>query len=248
MNDESDETNDAAEPFEDHKESDSDERGEKSFRRSEGYPVKPWFYIVYRPRVTIRELIDYNARSAYYPLLLIVSLTFYWGDLHGASLGDRFPFRNLLVSSIALAPVYTFFRVFFQGAVYSYVADKFGGVGTARDTQAAVLWSWVPMVYLYPLWVAAFWLAGPAVFESAQPVNDWGEYSTLLLIWAGVILTKIWAFVLACNTIAEAHEFSVVHALFTIIAGNFLLIVGVILIGLPLGMLAMATGWAISAS
>ena len=185
--------------------------------------------VVIRPRSTMARILESGPRPWHVWLLFaLAAISGIFGDFDAPMVGQvinqsggarvALMISAVLVGLILLMPVLLW--------LYSYVpfyAGRFlGGTGEIRGVRAALGWGLAPVIWalLYRIPVAV-WLApssatavrmrkGTVAFDPGHLADGCGVALVLMLI---ELLVFIWCAVVMSNTVAEAHKFSVWHAL-----------------------------------
>jgi hypothetical protein len=189
--------------------------------------VDSWFSIWYRPRATIRAIVDTDARK------FVLGLAWFAGALAGLNsqvmlatvdLPSNLPhlprFGPFGIAMVALfSGLLSVASIYGLGALYRWAGAMLGGTATAVEVRAAIVWSQVPELYLMTVIIIA------TVFGfNTQTVPP---STSLFSIVESIV--GIWVFVISLKCLGEVHRFSAWRAL------------GAILVGI-LAMLAMAIG------
>jgi hypothetical protein len=189
--------------------------------------VDSWFSIWYRPRATIRAIVDTDARK------FVLGLAWFAGALAGLNsqvmlatvdLPSNLPhlprFGPFGIAMVALfSGLLSVASIYGLGALYRWAGAMLGGTATAVEVRAAIVWSQVPELYLMTVIIIA------TVFGFNTPTVP--PSTSLFSIVESIV--GIWVFVISLKCLGEVHRFSAWRAL------------GAILVGI-LAMLAMAIG------
>jgi len=189
--------------------------------------VDSWFSIWYRPRATIRAIVDTDARK------FVLGLAWFAGALAGLNsqvmlatvdLPSNLPhlprFGPFGIAMVALfSGLVSVASIYGLGALYRWAGAMLGGTATAVEVRAAIVWSQVPELYLMTVIIIA------TVFGFNTPTVP--PSTSLFSIVESIV--GIWVFVISLKCLGEVHRFSAWRAL------------GAILVGI-LAMLAMAIG------
>jgi len=189
--------------------------------------VDSWFSIWYRPRATIRAIVDTDARK------FVLGLAWFAGALAGLNsqvmlatvdLPSNLPhlprFGPFGIAMVALfSGLLSVASIYGLGALYRWAGAMLGGTATAVEVRAAIVWSQVPELYLMTVIIIA------TVFGFNTPTVP--PSTSLFSVVESIV--GIWVFVISLKCLGEVHRFSAWRAL------------GAILVGI-LAMLAMAIG------
>jgi hypothetical protein len=179
--------------------------------------VDSWFSIWYRPRATIRAIVDTDARK------FVLGLAWFAGALAGlnsqvmlatADLPSNFPhlphFGPFGIAMVAMfSGLLSVASVYGLGALYRWAGAILGGTATAAEVRAAIVWSQVPELYLMVVIIIATVLGfnTPTIPPS----------TSLFSIVESIV--GIWVFVISLKCLGEVHHFSAWRALGAILLG-----------------------------
>lgn len=189
--------------------------------------VDSWFSIWYRPRATIRAIVDTDPRR------FVIGLAWFGGALAGLNsqvmlasvdLPSNLPhlprFGPFGIAMVALfSGLLSVASVYGLGALYRWAGAILGGTATAVEVRAAMVWAQVPELYLMVVVILATVLG----FNTPTVPPSTSLFSVVESI------VGVWVFVISLKCLGEVHRFSAWRAL------------GAILLGI-LAMLGMAIG------
>lgn len=179
----------------------------------------PWFSIWFQPRKTIRYLSE-NDPTMHFGILIF---------LLGASNGLMQAFMKksplgmdwLELATIAIPAV--LFGVFLQWLAwmilswtYRQMAGFLGGTIRIDQTRAAVLWSQMPGLVSFGLWLFF-------IFTS-RIENPWQPYTTLIL-WSVSLTLTLWGFIIVGHAMAEANDMRLAGGFLSVVFGNLILMI-----------------------
>ncbi len=179
--------------------------------------VDSWFSIWYRPRATIRAIVDTDPRK------FVLGLAWFAGALAGLNsqvmlatvdLPSNLPhfprFGSFGIAFIALfSGLLSVAGVYGLGALYRWAGAILGGTATSVEVRAAIVWSQVPELYLMVVVIIATVLGfnTPTVPPS----------TSLFSIVESIV--GFWVFVISLKCLGEVHHFSAWRALGAILLG-----------------------------
>lgn len=115
--------------------------------------------------------------------------------------------------AIFMGPLVGFAYFETAGAVARSVGRLLGGVADVSDTRVALACGTMPELLALPFWAPVLAVHGLEMFTTARPPRTDG-----LLVFAALqILLWLWAWGLRVVCLAEAHEFSILRALLTVV-------------------------------
>jgi hypothetical protein len=176
--------------------------------------------IGFKPRETMRRILDAGRDRMIIPLILLTGISFILGDSDRPSLGGLDPSKRLhftLILCAAFAGLLIAGMLLFY--LFSWAAYGIGrameGQGSAREVRSALAWGSVPFIWalLYRIPVA-IWLSGhrtevgPGTRFTFNP--GLASKGCLAAILFGVLelAVLIWYLVVVSKTLGEAHRFS----------------------------------------
>ena len=182
-------------------------------------PLNPWLSIWFRPRATIRYIVDTDPAYRVHLLAVLYGLVQGLDSAINRSLGDLFPWYGvLLLVLIAGSLVGGLLNLYVGSAILWWVGRKLGGRGTFDEVRAAYAWSFLPVIAGGIFFVPYFLIFRGESFTSATPRVDalMSQSSAFLFImiavgiWmvVGSIVLTIWQLVILSKTLAEVHGFS----------------------------------------
>ena len=191
--------------------------------------VDSWLTIWYRPRATIRRIVDTDPRK------FVLGIAWLAGAL--AALNNQVAAATIdLPANVAhfprLGPIGITIAAFIFGvlsvvglyglaSLYRWSGHILGGTAAKVEVRAALAWSLVPGIYLTVVTIAATMLG----FYTA-PAPDLTSPLNLVQTTIG-----IWVFVIALKCLGEVHRFSAWRALGAILLGTlamFAVVIGVV--------------------
>jgi hypothetical protein len=192
--------------------------------------VDSWFSIWYRPRATIRAIVDTDARK------FVLGLAWFAGALAGLNsqvmlatvdLPSNLPhiprFGPFGIAMVALfSGLLSVASIYGLGALYRWAGAMLGGTATSVEVRAAIVWSQVPELYLMTVIIIATVLG----FNTPTVPPSTSLFSIIESI------VGIWVFVISLKCLGEVHRFSAWRALGAILLGILAMI------GMAIGVLA----------
>ncbi|GEM_PF-264131 len=169
---------------------------------SSGAALNPWWSLWWQPRQTIRQIVDENPRRLVLLLTMAVGAAAFIivGGLERLENAGVLEWIVASVTAVVLAPVGL---LYLGGWFCRWTGSWFGGQATNAEVRAALAWSSVPTLFLFPLWLV---LVAPIQGVDPKPLP--------VLIFIGVkIVINFWNFVLFCRMLGEVHRFSAWKAL-----------------------------------
>ncbi len=197
--------------------------------------MTPWLSIWFKPRQTIRQIVDANPRRGVLPLAIAAgAATFVMSGLGLAMRAGMSPWLALPMC-LGLGTLTGLLWLYLFGWLYRWVGSWFGGQAKNVDVRAAIAWVEVPRFVVFVMWLIMFLLV-------QDPTAAEGELSAaafLAFLLFGVVALTVWVWrlVLACHALGEVHRFSAWKGLATLAIPNG--IIGVVVV-IPLTAISIA--------
>lgn len=187
-------------------------------------PLNPWISIVVRPRDTIHYVLatgHWNNWFVVYSILFLMSLVPGYVGMFAQpdpmAPFEAFPFLMdipmpilfaviLLVGMVVLYPIALGF-VLLKGWLYSVVGKWLGGTATAAEARIAIVWGNAMQKYIgyiglpVQFGVIAYYRANPDVTDLTVILVSLVMVALMSPLW-------IYAIIVHCKALAEAHQFS----------------------------------------
>ncbi|MDX1437521.1 MAG: Yip1 family protein [Anaerolineales bacterium] len=208
-----------------------------------GPPKYPYLTIWYKPRGTMRAILDYNPEMWIYPLAALVGINQAFEYAARSNAGDALDLWAILLLVAAGGPILGVIAIWIGGAIFAWIGGLFGGQGTFQDVRAALAWAAIPSIFTLALNLVSLLILRQEAFTSTTPQMDAAIESNLFFavvvilfglgsIFLGIILT-IWALIISVKTMAEAHQFSSWRGLATVALPTIVLLGTVLICVLP---------------
>ena len=204
--------------------------------------LNPWASIIYRPRDTIRYVLDTGAWNNIWVLYAIVFVGMFPSVVLGMLAQPESPQMGGLPGGISEGVIYGIFllgyallgypfgmlMLYLIGWLYRVVGSWLGGDAVASDMRIAVTWAYVFSMYtsivmLIPNGMFAFYYRTAGVPEPSLQIM------LLLLQFAVSAPLLICNFVVASKAVGEAHRYSAWHGFGTIFI-TFLIMTAVMMV------------------
>ncbi len=201
-----------------------------------GQNLSLFLTIWYKPRSTIRQILDSNSDRYVAILVGIFGILRALEQASERNMGDTLPLVGTLVLVLLVGPLGGYITVYIFGAVYRWTGSWVGGKANSKEIRTALAWAYVPGILSLFLWIIKLVLFGEEMFTKATPRLD----SSILLsiIFLGLlfidIIISIWTLFLMVKCISEAHRFSAWKGLVTIFLGLLIIAVPIFAIAVIL--------------
>ncbi|HEX3409588.1 MAG TPA: Yip1 family protein [Candidatus Binataceae bacterium] len=188
--------------------------------------VDSWLSIWYRPRSTIRRIVDTDARKF---VLVIAWLAGAMAAINSqiATTSVELPatvphFPRLGPIGITIAAIisglFGIIGIYGLAPLYRWSGQMLGGTATTVEVRAALAWSQVPGIYfgIVTLLATVLGVYTPPLAHTTSPFNVVES------------LVGIWIFVVSLKCLGEVHRFSAWRALGAILLGSLAIIAVVV--------------------
>lgn len=204
---------------------------------ADGPPWPAWLMIFFRPRATIRRIIDSGRTAMFVPLMISFGAA---NTFAGAR--ERYRGRPVwlwLVDVLVAGPIKAILFLYFFAFLIRLIGRWFGGSASQKDLRTAMAWASIPLVALLasqclnlmlfdtaqeqPSGIPSLLTHGlPQPVTNEPPVRPASRVpSDLTFTQAGVLISLLilpliatgWAYFLWVRCVAEAHRFSWVKSL-----------------------------------
>lgn len=194
--------------------------------------INPWLFIWLKPRKTIRYVMENKPMRTAIILALIFGISSVLDRAYTQNFGDTLSTGAILLTSFLLGPIAGIILWYISSSITYFVGKKLGGIGTFKDVQKMIAWSYVPIIWSMILWIIDFSVLGEYVFKDATPDLSTGAAILFFLSMLIETVIYIWFIVITVIAISEVHKFSVGKAILTMIIPGIVLVAAVILVGI----------------
>lgn len=182
--------------------------------------IDAWKSICLNPKTTIRWIVDNEPRKHLLRLLALGGIAHALSYASAMNLGDMMSIGDILALCLLAGPLSGFVALSLGGWVLNWIAKRMGGVASLHETRMAMAWSWVPIIYLLPLWGIKYILFREELFQADK---SFLQSQTLLNTLYGLFgfvdfVVSILGLYILFSALAEVNRFSVWRAL-----GSYLL-------------------------
>lgn len=193
---------------------------------------KPFFTIWYKPRATLRQILDTDPKRYVFILAAINGIIQALDRASTRNSGDTAPFSTILIIALLAGPIGGIISLYIGGALLRWTGSWIGGKANASEMRTAIAWSTVPVLATIPVWVFQLIVYGEEVFTEATPRLESSLLLILLLVPIALIeiTLGLWAIFIMVKCIAEAHQFSAWKGLAAILLGLLVIVIPVFII------------------
>jgi len=186
----------------------------------------PWSTIWFKPKETIRRIVDTNPRYQVIFLAILGGIAQTLANTRG--MGDMFSFGALIFLCLLAGPMGGLLSLYISGFVMHWTAARLGGTATREQVRAVIAWSWAPIVYTLPLWGVKYILFREELFTTGKTfIESQPALSFLFELFTAVdFVITIWYLMILFTGLAEVNRISVGR-------GIAAAILAFVLVGLP---------------
>jgi hypothetical protein len=178
--------------------------------------VDAWFSLWYRPRATMRLILDTDPRKFVLPIAFAAGVV---AGVYGVVAPPSIEPSNLphlhlgpigIAIAIVISGLVSIVTLYGLASLYRWSGHLLGGTANKVEMRSALAWAQVPGLYLQVvnIMTAALGFESPTGSASVSP---YGLVEAIIGIWVFVILLKC---------VGEAHRFSAWRALGAMLLGT----------------------------
>ncbi len=168
--------------------------------------LNPWLAMWSQPRTTIRAIV--SSRPFYgrfwLPTIYALQALFFLANWH--SLGLRFSFEAIVLSTFLIAPILGQVWLYTFGAGFYLSGKLLGGSAPFSHVCSALAWSHIPSCITLALWTVLLFNQTDTTF-----VLTIGQTETLFISFISLVVV-VWVTVLIIRAFAEIQGFSILKA------------------------------------
>lgn len=179
----------------------------------------PWLEIWYRPRTTIRRIVQSKAKRDIYLIAVFVGYAQFLQQARVQAMGDTIPFMSIIGQGLITGAIGGIVSLALSTFVISLVARRLGGVAETDETMAALSWGQAPVILTLGLWILQIGVYQDDIFKSRIIISEENAFFSFLpvaLLGLGILIS-IGQFILTSLTLAEVHRFSIWRSIGTLI-------------------------------
>lgn len=190
-------------------------------------PRYPWLTIWYKPRGTIRAIVDNNPSYGFFLLASILGVLTALGQAIREGYGDSIHWTAITIGALVLGPLIGILALYIGAAILWVVGDWLGGYAEIEEVRSVLAWSSIPNI-LHSAIVIIFAVitTGPELFRSEPArllymLERSAPLALLYLSAAGLLLVVMlilntWQIFILIKGLSEVHHYSVWRAIVTL--------------------------------
>lgn len=184
--------------------------------------MNPFLSVWLHPKQTARYIIEH--KTIVYALVILV--LGYIGSGFSAFMDtELYPDLSyiwIFLIAIIFAPIFGTIIMFIMSGIVFLVGKLLKGTGSFSDVFKASSLSCIPTIFLGPLYL--LWM-----FVSPKSFFYPDESSTFaLIISICIVIIGIWSSIILIAAVAEAHQFSIIRSIITLIIPALLLFISIV--------------------
>ena len=181
--------------------------------------MNPFLSVWLHPKQTARYVIEH--KTIVYALMLVVIgyIASGFSGFMNSELYPDFSYVWIFLISIILGPILGIIMMFIASGIVFLIGKLLKGTGSFWDVFKASSLSSIPAIFTGPFYI--LWM-----FVSPESFFFKDEVSTVAVIVSIImIVTAIWSIVILVAAVAEAHQFSIIRSIISLIIPAILLFI-----------------------
>ena len=205
----------------------------------------PLLVFFYRPRSVIKHRLHQSGSlpALEWALIVCAGISSAFAAITLLGLGVVIDERILVVLAVLLGPLMAVAAMLFDGVLLSLIGRMFHGTASVRDIFTVYPWSNFPRLIDLAIWFALLLSLGSKILSTETAPFDVSQLSSLSTIQIAIAgLFALWMIGLWIVGLAEAHFFSMLAALGTLVLSKVLVAAMIVtaLFVLPVALFALA--------
>jgi len=143
-------------------------------------------------------------------LAILAGIKLFLDNADAQNVGDQIAFGSIILLSLVFGPLAGIFYWYLSSGLFTLTGKILGLPGNWSDMRKAVGLSFVPLVWLLPLWLVKLVLFGSEVFTPWTPVLDsslWLLFLIVLFYFVDLFIGG-WYLVILSKSVAEVYNCS----------------------------------------
>jgi len=198
-------------------------------------PLHPLTDVWLRPRKVFRSLAGVPIGPRDYLLAALQGMVSWLAFCRAESLGEHAGVAAMLGEALVVGPIAGILGILLMCAIYRRLGRAAGGVAERHQVFHVLSYGGVPLVASLALWLLTAAIAGPATFLQHAPAGTDGLPALMLAVQPVVHLTLIaWSLLLQVMGFSEVEGLLLRRAFAVWVAGQLLVLIAVIVVGVGL--------------
>lgn len=182
--------------------------------------INPWLTIWYKPKVTMRYILDNYPRRLVHTLAILGAFTY----IAGSSNFLWYTWWATLILWVLLSILTGLVTLYIFGGILKWTGSWLKGAAGMQEIMSAIAWAQIPVIYFFIIEMILL-----AIFRG-DSINI--AYATVRFLFA------IWAFVIFLCCLEVAQAFSFFKALINYLLAVIIMVIILIIIGVIIGLFA----------
>lgn len=179
-------------------------------RLDEAELANPWWTIWFRPRRTVRWIVDGQVPPNWMPVVVLGAVGVLLNVVNAWLAIPAAP-RVALARWSLISLLTMLFWVLCGPFVLALYGRRRGGVGNSRQLRHALAWSYAPIAVSTLSWIP-LWIITDGAAYSVEFALDGPLRFVALLLFLAISVARVWSLVIAVVAVAEVQEFSLWRA------------------------------------
>lgn len=179
----------------------------------------PWISIWLNPRTTIQKIIETDPEGLNIVLASLAGVSQVLARASGSGKGDHLSLPVILLIAALLGPIGGIITFYISSRLIHWTGKWIDGRSSATNIEAAIAWSYVPVIWSLLLWVPKIILFGEESFTSRTPmVSNNGVLHFAFLGFTVIdLVIGVWTLVIVVSVLSQVQKFSIWKAIANII-------------------------------
>ena len=184
--------------------------------------MNPFLSVWLHPKQTARYVIEHKTMVYVLVILVLGYIGSGFSAFMDTELYPELSYIWIFLIVTILAPIFGIIIMFITSGIVFLVGKLLKGTGSFSDVFKASSLSCIPAIFLGPLYL--LWM-----FVSPESFFYPDESSTVALILSiFIVIIGIWSGVILIAAVAEAHQFSIIRSIITLIIPAILLFISIV--------------------
>lgn len=179
----------------------------------------PWFDILFKPRETMRGIVESNPKRGFRVLYFLYGIPFALNMAQSLSLASHMPVWAIALIALVMSAPMGWAGINITAALFFAAGKWIRGGATFPQVRSAVAWSSVPNIATILMWAVLLSVFSGQVFfkEFAETPFVGYQAAVIFAVFFVQSVASIWGFVILLQALGEVQRFSAWRALFNVI-------------------------------
>ena len=190
----------------------------------QGGVLAPFLSIWFRPRQTLRNLLQTDPNRLVIPLAMLAGIARAFTRSASRGISEALSLPMILMIVVVGGAGVGILMLYVGSILFRWTGRWLGGKATSAELRTAFAWSSVPSIPALVLIAISLGVFGKDYFMADSPSAESHPF-VILATLALMVVLGIWKLVLTVKCVGEAHRFSDLRSIASLLAGA--LVVGV---------------------